>query len=280
MLTELKAKFAYEEARAMVFTILEHHLQISKAKIMLQFNIEVPDNSLPPLARALDELLEEKPVQYVLGKAWFMEYEFKVNQHVLIPRPETEEMVQAVLTEIAKIPIDASYPLRILDIGTGSGCIAITIKNHFPELAVYAMDYSEDAIEVARANAIMHRADIVFYQADILADETLEGLPSFDFIISNPPYVMENEKALMQDNVLKFEPTEALFVPDSDPLLYYRAIALFAASNLRQDGYIFLEINEQLGHEVKSLYLSHQFTQVQVLKDLSGKDRFLHCRSN
>lgn len=280
LLTELKAKFAYEEAKVMVVSLLEHHLQLTKARIMLQFSTEVPDNSLPPLAKAMDDLLNHKPLQYVLGKAWFHDAEYIVNQHVLIPRPETEMMVDSIINELKAITPDINFPLRILDIGTGSGCIAVTLKNHFPDYMVYAMDFSEEALQVARQNAINNRADVVFYNADILVEETLEGLPSFDIIVSNPPYVLEKEKALMAPNVLNYEPKDALFVPDNDPLLYYRAIAHFASSSLRPRGYIYLEVNENYAEEVKSLYLEHQFTHVQVLKDLSGKDRYVQCQSN
>jgi release factor glutamine methyltransferase len=280
LLTELKAVFAYEEAREMAFRLLEHHLQISRAKVMVQFSTEIPDSSLPPLALAMDELLAHKPLQYVLGKVQFLEGEFLVNKNVLIPRPETEELVQSVVKELKTVVTDVNFPLKIIDIGTGSGCIAITIKNHFPDTIMFALDISEDALQVARTNAQNNRADVVFCQADILDFESLEGLPEFDIIISNPPYVLEKEKSLMQKNVLDYEPAEALFVPDNKPLLFYEAIADFASQYLRPGGYIFLEINESYGEELKSLYLKLGLKQVEIVKDLSGKDRFLHCRSN
>ena len=280
LLTELKARFAYEEARAMVFGLLEHHLQISKARIMVQFNIEVPDVTLPPLALALDDLLADKPLQYVIGKAWFMDQEYAVNEHVLIPRPETEELVQTVINAVDNLMEEHPYPLKILDIGTGSGCIAITLKSHYPEISLYALDNSVAALAVARENAQYHRAEVYFYHADILIEETMEGLPPMDIIVSNPPYVLEKEKKAMKPNVLDHEPADALFVPDDEPLLFYKAIAAYASENIRPGGLVFLEINEMLGDEVKSLFLSHKFKDVKVTKDLSGKDRFLQCRSN
>ncbi|MBK7029400.1 MAG: peptide chain release factor N(5)-glutamine methyltransferase [Bacteroidales bacterium] len=280
LLTELKAKFAYEEARVMVISLLEHHLQMSRARIMMQFSIEVPDNNLPPLAKALDDLINNRPLQYVLGKTWFFDSEFIVNPHVLIPRPETELLVENIINELKTITADINFPLRVLDIGTGSGCIAITLKNHFPDFLVYAMDVSEEALQVARNNAQINKADVAFYLADILVEETLDGLPLFDIIVSNPPYVLESEKKWMKKNVLEHEPKEALFVPDAHPLLYYEAIAKFASSFLRPQGYIFLEINENYGDAVKSLYLDHKFLDVQVLKDLSDKDRYVHCKNN
>ncbi|NVO18797.1 MAG: peptide chain release factor N(5)-glutamine methyltransferase [Bacteroidetes bacterium] len=280
LLTELKAVFSYDEAREMAFRLLEHHLQITRAKVMVQFNIEIPDNSLPPLALAMEDLLANKPIQYVLGKTLFMESEFIVNKHVLIPRPETEELVQSIINELRTIVIDINFPIKVLDIGTGSGCIAIALKNYFPDMVVFGLDNSDEALEVARLNAQNLRADVVFCEADILDFQTLDGLPDFDVIISNPPYVLEKEKKAMQKNVLEYEPAAALFVPDNQPLLYYEAIADYAEHKLRPGGYIFLEINESYGEEVKSLYLKHGFKDVEILKDLFGKDRFLHCKSN
>ena len=247
---------------------------------MIQFSIEIPDSSLPPLALALDDLLTHKPLQYILGKAQFLELEFVVDKHVLIPRPETEELVQSAIHELRTVVTDINFPFKLIDIGTGSGCIAITLKNFFPDMVAFALDVSEDALQVARINAQNNRAEVVFCQADILDPETLEGLPEFDLIISNPPYILEKEKNQMQKNVLDFEPAIALFVPDDQPLVYYEAIADFANQNLRTGGYIFLEINESFGEEVKLLYLKHGFQNVEVIKDLSGKDRFLHCRKN
>jgi release factor glutamine methyltransferase len=280
LLTELKAVFAYYEAREMALRLLEHNLQMSRAKVMVQFNIEIPDNSLPPLALAMEDLLAHKPLQYVMGKAQFMDSEFIVNQDVLIPRPETEEMVQSIINELKTFVLDVNFPVKILDIGTGSGCIAVTLKNHFPDMVVFAMDISEEALQVARSNAQNNRAEIVFCQADILDLESLHDLPEFDIIVSNPPYVLEKEKKMMQRNVLDYEPATALFVPDKTPLLYYEAIADFADQNIRPGGYIFLEINESYGEELKSLYLKNGFRDVEIVKDLSGKDRFLFCRSN
>ena len=156
-----------------------------------------------------------------------------MNKHVLIPRPETEEMVQSIINELKMIVVDINFPLKILDIGTGSGCIAVTLKNYFPEMVVFAMDVSEEALQVARINAQNNRSDLVFCQADIFDFETLEGLHELDIIISNPPYVLEMEKSLMKRNVLDYEPQLALFVPKNDPLIFYRAIGKFARKRLK-----------------------------------------------
>jgi release factor glutamine methyltransferase len=279
LLSELKSIYPYEEARSVVFSLLEHYLQVSKAKVMLQFNFEVPDLSLPPLAKAMEDLLNHKPLQYIIGKTWFLDGEFKVNNHVLIPRPETEEMVKSIIDHFDSITGEYSYPPRVIDIGTGSGCIAITLKNHFPEFPVVALDISEDALQVARTNALNHKADVAFWHADLFDPEAVDGLSVFDVIVSNPPYVLESEKKLMQRNVLDYEPAAALFVSDQDPLIYYKAIAEFASINLRPGGHIYLEINENFGDQVKSLYLTSGFVEVEIRKDLSGKDRFLYCKS-
>jgi release factor glutamine methyltransferase len=247
---------------------------------MIQFDLVVPDQSLPAMARALEELLNNKPLQYVLGKARFLEAEFIVNQHVLIPRPETEELTKIVIDELDSQIDSFNYPMKLIDIGTGSGCIAITLKNHFPEFSVVGLDKSDETLEVARMNAANLKAEVSFWHADLFDPEAVDGIYLFDVIVSNPPYVLESEKKQMHPNVYQYEPAGALFVPDSDPLIYYKAIAEFSAINLRPNGYLFLEINEKFGDQVKSLFLNAGFINVEIRQDLSGKDRFLICRSN
>ncbi|MCZ2223038.1 MAG: peptide chain release factor N(5)-glutamine methyltransferase [Chitinophagales bacterium] len=214
------------------------------------------------------ELSTQKPIQYVLKEAWFCNKKFFVNEHVLIPRQETEELVQLI----------ASNNLNnksIIDIGTGSGCIPITLKNKFSNSNITAIDVSKDALEVAKKNAQTFDTEINLLQLNFLDEKNWELLNNYDFIISNPPYVKKSESSTMQKNVLSFEPHTALFVPD-DALIFYKKIALFAKKHLNNNGKIFVEINETLGKKTKQLFEQYRYL-VKIIKDMQGKDRFLEC---
>jgi release factor glutamine methyltransferase len=219
------------------------------------------------------QLIQHKPVQYVLHEAWFAGLKLYVDENVLIPRPETEEMVEAIVTDISRWP---QRDLSLIDIGTGSGCIAILLKKKLPDLQVYALEISDKALEVARKNAISNSADIQFLQTDILQWDQHKNFSRFDIIVSNPPYVKETEAHEMAGNVLLYEPHQALFVPDNDALLFYRTIAEFGLRNLRNGtGKIFVEINEALGEEVSILFRKKGFSEVNVKKDMQQKERIV-----
>lgn len=218
------------------------------------------------------ELSIHKPVQYVLNEAWFYNKKFYVNEHVLIPRQETEELIELISTNNLNNK-------SIIDIGTGSGCISITLKNKFLNSAITAIDVSNDALEVAKKNAQTFNAEINFLQLNFLDEKKWELLNHYDYIISNPPYVKLSESTTMQKNVLLFEPYTAFFVPDNDALIFYNKIALFGVNHLTENGKIFVEINEILGRETKQLFEQYGYL-VEIIKDMQGKERFILCSTN
>ncbi|GAB6394779.1 MAG: release factor glutamine methyltransferase [Bacteroidales bacterium] len=219
--------------------------------------------------QAVGRLKHSEPIQYITGHTSFYGLTFKVNPSVLIPRPETEELVELVIRE-------ADTPVRILDAGTGSGCIAVALAHHLPKAEVVAADISAEAIRTAEENARLNSGAVAFLVADILATEALDTAIGgmFDVIVSNPPYVRESEKASMEKNVLLYEPAAALFVPDSDPLVFYRAIVRLCGKKLRKHGRLYVEINEKLGKETAALLQEDGFV-AELIRDLSGKDRFI-----
>lgn len=272
---KLKALYTEEEARAMADRLFEHFLGLTPAERIISGK-EFPDsNKLSQIDTATEKLLNHIPLQYALGKAWFMDMEFDVNPSVLIPRPETEELVSLILKECSKNK--TNRPKQILDIGTGSGCIAIAIKHFIQDAVVSAMDISESALSVAVSNANKNKTEVQFILADILDQTQWELLPKCDLIVSNPPYVTVSEKQFMQPNVLDNEPHKALFVPDDDPLIFYRKIMAFSKENLNLNGSLWFEINENFGEELKDLAKNQGFKEANIIFDFRGKSRFLHC---
>jgi release factor glutamine methyltransferase len=264
-----------EEARAIADRLFEHFFKLSPTRRMLAANT-VPDHDLlVQLQEAVKKILDHVPLQYVTGQAYFMEMDFRVNPSVLIPRPETEEMVSMIIAQLKRN--ENHQQLRIIDIGTGSGCIAVSLKYNLPGSTVTAVDISADALAVAAANAGAYYTAIEFIQADILNEECWETLPGCDVIVSNPPYVTHSEKPLMLPNVLNYEPHTALFVPDHDPLLFYRAILRFAKCKLTNKGVLWFEINEMYGQELRNMAIDQGFSEVNIIFDFRGKSRFLQC---
>jgi len=268
---ELARYYPSSEIRGFVRLIMESVCGLSYTEMIVQKDL-VPDaDKKKEIDQIVSRLKTYEPIQYILGETEFFDLKIKVNPNVLIPRPETEELVNWILeTEIPKHP-------TLLDIGTGTGCIALALKANLPESTVLGLDISAGALDTARENAKLNQLEVEFEQVDILnpAENEWNGL---DVIVSNPPYVRESEKQLMQKNVLDFEPVGALFVPDDDPLLFYRAIATFSMKALRKDGFLFLEINEYLGAETKDLLEDTGFQQVEIKMDLFGKNRMVRCR--
>ena len=219
----------------------------------------------------LNELKKGRPYQQILGHAEFYGKKFFVNENVLIPRPETEELLELAISEIKK---SKNQKIKILDIGTGSGIIPITLKRYFPKAEIHAMDVSEKALEIAKKNAEFHQKEINFIQADYLNIELTEN---YDIIISNPPYIGIDENIEIEDSVKGYEPNIALFSPTSDALIFYRKIAEDAKKNLNEEGLIFLEINQKLGNETLELFKN--FKENQLIKDLSGNDRFVFAKN-
>ena len=235
-----------------------------------QFPLSISQQEL--LKTYTEELLQHKPVQYVLNEAWFAGMQFYVDENVLIPRPETEELVGWIVDESQKSKVKSQ---KVLDIGTGSGCIPVALKKKLPELDVYALDVSEDALNVAKKNASEQKATITFFQTDILDKSKWNSLPKFDIIVSNPPYIKQSEEKEMRGNVLIHEPHLALFVPDEDALLFYKTIAEFGLQHLNKDGRLYFEINEIMGNKVKELLEQKSYSNIEVKKDMQGKDRMV-----
>jgi len=224
-------------------------------------------------------LLENKPLQYVLHEAWFYGMLLYVDENVLIPRPETEELADWVVKDYKSsgFTVQHSAPgtKNLLDIGTGSGCIPLAVKKNLPAVEVYGCDISEAALTVAKKNAADQKSDIHFRQLDILTETGRNQLPVFDIIISNPPYIPQRDKTGMAANVLQYEPHLALFVEDDDPLVFYKAIADFATTHLKTHGLIYLEIHEEMADAVMDLYKQKGFTHIELKKDLQGRDRMM-----
>ncbi|WP_375324713.1 peptide chain release factor N(5)-glutamine methyltransferase [Flagellimonas sp. GZD32] len=275
---ELGEIFPKEEIDSFFYHCIEHYLKLERFILALQPQYVLTKTEEQPLFEALAELKLQKPIQYILGTAHFMDLELQVNENVLIPRPETEELVQWILDaernrSVISTPLN-DQPLRILDIGTGSGCIAIALAKHLPKAKVYAIDVSEAALKVAKENAKNNGVEIAFIQQDILKSE-LEFELKFDIIVSNPPYVRELEKLEIQKNVKDFEPHLALFVDDNNPLVFYDAIAQFSKRYLVEKGILYFEINQYLGEESAALLKAHNFSEIELRKDIFGNDRML-----
>lgn len=267
---ELDALYPETEVDHFFYWMVEHYLGLERFVLALQPQLVLTKEEEQPLFEGLAQLRQERPIQYIVGWAPFRDLELEVNEAVLIPRPETEELVQWVLDSL---PHDRE--LNILDMGTGSGCIAIVLALALPKARVWALDISDEALEVAARNAQKYGAKVQFLKADILAMPYLEQ--RFDVVVSNPPYVRELEKEAMGNNVLQYEPRMALFVPDADPLRFYEKIAEFAAKQLRPNGQLFLEINEYLGPETQQLMEQKGLVQAELRHDIFGKDRMLRA---
>lgn len=274
-LTALKQAFItglpqYEpmEAESLFFLVLEECCGLSRAAYHLEPQRAMSKEAMAQITPILEALSQDKPLQYILQKAFFYGRDFYVDSNVLIPRQETNELVEEALR---LMPLDT--PLRVIDLCTGSGCIAVTLQAERPLSEVWALDISPQALGVAQHNAQLYQAPIHLLEADLLTLASLEG--TFDLIISNPPYVRECERATMAKNVLKYEPSLALFVPDAQPLLFYEQIVRLALKHLRKGGYLLLEINQYLSQETFELLCDNGFASVRLLKDLPGNDRML-----
>lgn len=265
---ELKPIYPREEIRNFVWIILDYLLGFSRTDLVLKSDYILGKENQQFCKEALVKLKKHVPIQHIIGHTEFYGLIFNVNKEVLIPRPETEELVQWIIRE------NLLLAPSILDIGTGSGCIPIALKSHIPGAFVSAWDISPQALAVAKSNAQINNVEINFKLQDVL-EPNIELLSKYDIIVSNPPYIREIEKELMQDNVLKHEPHVALFVQDIDPLLFYRTISKLATRALNTNGTLYFEINEALGKQTCDLMRQAGFTEVEVRKDIFGKDRMV-----
>lgn len=270
-------KTCYPETEILTFfnRLAEAYLGMKRIDITLNPDRKLTETEQKRFETALNRLKNHEPLQYILGETEFYGLPFLVNKNVLIPRPETEELVDWIVKDFQKT-LSAERKnefFKILDIGTGSGCIAVSLAKNLPQAQVFGLDFSKEALEMASKNAALNSVEVEFIHADILEIEILPQ--QFDIIVSNPPYVRELEKSELQFNVLDHEPASALFVPDQDALLFYRKIGVFALKNLVPGGKLYFEINEYLETETHDLIAGFGYKEIVLQKDIYGKSRML-----
>jgi len=268
---ELSPFYDAYEAESFFYLILEDKHQLRQIDLALNHELNFSESDFVVWDSLLSQLKKEVPIQYLLGKTSFYGLDFEVNENVLIPRPETEELVEWIINENSKT--DKTKKLKILDIGTGSGCIAISLAKNLPNAEVYGVDISKKAIVTAKRNAIRNNVDVTFVFLDILKTDELRF--NYDIIVSNPPYVRNLEKEEIKKNVLDYEPHLALFVEDNDALIFYRKIAALAKNSLLEGGQLFFEINQYLGKEMTYLLETMNFKNIELKKDIYDNDRMM-----
>lgn len=269
----LQAIYSPREARAIANLIIENITGFRGSERIIHQQENINAKQEETLQQMTVALLNHKPIQYVLHEAHWYKMKWYVDEHVLIPRPETEELVDWIIK-------DVQYKMNgvgttILDVGTGSGCIAVAIKKNLPNVNMYAADVSEETLNVAKHNAVVQEKEIQFIKMNALDKEDWKALPLLDCIISNPPYVTQSEASFMNDNVLKFEPHLALFVPDENPLIFYDVISSMGLQYLKNGGRLFFEINESFGNEVSELLSNKGYQNIELKNDLQGKNRMI-----
>ncbi|MGN0033733.1 MAG: peptide chain release factor N(5)-glutamine methyltransferase [Candidatus Limimorpha sp.] len=272
----LETIYSKEESQSLIMILLQHYFGYDRVKIALHDDLRLSESQLLTFHFAVKELLRNRPVQHIIGEEEFCGMSFTVNENVLIPRPETAEMTEMIASKAA-----GAETMGILDIGTGSGCIAISLAKMIKGSDVTAIDISDKAIETAKDNAVKNDANVNFIKADILNfKEWLDASwhSKFDIIVSNPPYVCESERNEMRANVTDYEPQTALFVKDDEPLVFYSSILDFAKQTLKPNGVIWFEINEKFGLEIKRLCIEKGFKNTMVVLDFRGKDRFVKAQ--
>ena len=254
-----------QEVQAMIRVICEDVFHYDQVDVALRQESELPDFAPQRIADIIARLRRNEPLQYIVGHALFHGHQFKVTPAVLIPRPETEQLVDLIIDE------NPASDLHVLDMGTGSGCIAVSLARALKFAQVDALDVSRDALEVARENAAALKTKVRFFESDMLSPQPPGR---YDIIVSNPPYICWSEREAMESNVKDYEPGQALFVPDNDPLLFYKAIVPYAAQSLERGGRLYLEINQRFGNEMKRLLEDNGFDEVRIIEDSYGKSRF------
>ncbi|WP_264553729.1 peptide chain release factor N(5)-glutamine methyltransferase [Flavobacterium sp. N2038] len=268
---ELSPFYDAYEAESFFYLILEDKHKLRQIDLALNHELNFAENDFVVWNSLLAQLKKEVPIQYLLGKTSFYGLDFEVNENVLIPRPETEELVDWIINE--NKGIDKSKEIKILDIGTGSGCIAISLAKNLPNAKVYAIDVSKKALETAKLNAVNNKVEVTFMLKDVLQLEVLKS--DYDIIVSNPPYVRNLEKVEIKKNVLDYEPHLALFVEDNNALIFYKKIAELAQKNLLENGQLYFEINQYLGQETKNMLEEMNFKNTELRKDIYDNDRMI-----
>jgi len=272
----LKAQTIYSLNEAAVITdwVFESIANIKKQDFIKNPEQEISKSTSEELNKALIQVIDHKPIQYILGEGWFYNMKLKVNENVLIPRPETEELVEWIVTTATH----QAPAITILDIGTGSGCISIALKKQMHAANITAIDVSKGALDVAAENALTHKTQIQFLEFDFLNESNWKNLPQFDMIVSNPPYIPIKEKDGLDKNVTDYEPHTALFVPDNEPLLFYKKIAGFGKEHLNYNGKIFVETHVDYAEQTLELFKASNYNYVDLKKDMYGRDRMIMAR--
>lgn len=270
---ELADVYPKTEVDTFFFLLIEEKLNLQRVDTVLQPDFIIVDDQLLELKNITKRLQKEEPIQYILGSTEFFGLPFQVNEHTLIPRPETEELVEWILDEVKQLQILTNHKLKILDIGTGTGCIPISLAKNLKKIEVSAIDVSKKALKIAQQNALLNNVEIHFLEVDILK---VNQLPQqYDIIVSNPPYVRELEKVEIKNNVLQNEPHLALFVDDKNPLIFYNKITDLAKKHLSPNGLLFFEINQYLGNETLEIIRQKGFQNTTLKKDLFNNDRMI-----
>ena len=268
----LSGIYLADELEVITYQLMSEVTGLTRTAILINKNTKISETHAQLIKRFVNELKNFKPLQYVVGKTEFFGLPFKVNEYTLIPRPETEELVEWIIDDYnAKV-----FPVTILDIGTGSGCIPVSLRKHLALARVDGCDISPDALKVAAENAQINQLNVNFFEIDILSSPVMEQ--KWDVIVSNPPYIPMSDMSEMYANVLQYEPHVALFVADENPLIFYRAIALFALKHLQHEGSLYFEIHYKYGAEVLEMLRNSGFVNVQLRKDLSGNDRMVKAQ--
>lgn len=276
LLFQLYSIYDNSEAQQIADRVMEHLTGWTRIDRVMNKMLPLLPEQIDHLQQLTHELLQHKPLQYVLQEAWFAGILLYVDERVLIPRPETEELVDWMIKDIQSDQHNKGS--SILDIGTGSGCIALGLKKHLRFCEVHACDVSEGVLEVGRQNAADNNLAVQFHLLNILLEEEYPRLPFFDYIVSNPPYIPLSDKNSMHPNVLEYEPHLALFVDNKDPLLFYRAITHFSGTNMKKEGAIYLEIHEALAQPVQELLMQKGFFKIEIRKDMQGKERMIKAK--
>jgi len=266
----LSSYYDKREIQSFIYIIFEYILSYGKIDTEVKKEEKIDEDICERIFSIVDRLKKFEPIQYIIGETDFYDLIFKVNKATLIPRQETEELVHLIIDE------NSNKDISILDVGTGTGCIAISLAKNLPLASLYAVDISDKAIETAKENAIINKTKVNFFKEDILNIKHKHN--KYDIIVSNPPYIRNSEKSLMHANVLDYEPHTALFVDDNDPLIFYRTIALFAQEHLNENGLLYFEINEALGKEMKDMLSEYSFQNIEVIKDLNERDRIVKAQ--
>jgi release factor glutamine methyltransferase len=285
----LKEIYGVAESASIADLAMEHLTSLSKPDRIARKEETLSDVQAADLEKIVKRLKDHEPIQYVMNKTWFYGMELYVDKNVLVPRPETEELVHWIISDVKAAGLDVferkpmkadeTAKLKILDVGTGSGCIALALKKTMARAEVWGCDKSEEALNIARRNGSALDIRIDFQGVDFLDAAQQKQLPTSDIIVSNPPYVPLKDKETMQANVVGFEPHMALFVPNDDALLFYKALAQFGKERLHKNGSIYMEIHENLGNAVVELFRKEGYTAIELKKDMQGKDRMVKVRS-